>query len=82
MINTTDISGRPDIIGPNGELLDYKTSISFRDKIEDAEQEGYITGYEDGYNDATNSRPLRVCILLTIGLLTGLLISFFTYLAG
>lgn len=47
----------------------------WRDKLDDAQQEGYINGYAD----ADESRPTRVLLALTIGYLIGLITGFFIF---
>jgi hypothetical protein len=50
----------------------------WRDKLDDAQQEGYINGYAD----ADESRPTRVLLALSIGYLIGLITGFFTFYKG
>ena len=47
----------------------------WRDKLDDAQQEGYINGYAD----ADESRPARVLLSLGIGILIGFLVGFFCF---
>tara|TARA_R110000868_G_scaffold119562_2_gene317506 strand:+ start:448 stop:636 length:189 start_codon:yes stop_codon:yes gene_type:complete len=49
--------------------------ISYSQKLDDAEQEGYI----DGWSDADKSRPIRIITIFTIGLTIGLLVGFFLF---